>query len=48
MDEVYTYIPVSSFENRATKKCQSLALIGNLMALLTGKEKSHLKKKLLF
>ena len=23
------------FENRATKKCQSLTLIGNLMALVT-------------
>ena len=35
------------FENRATKKFQSLALIGNLMALVTWKVKSHLKKKLL-
>ena len=33
------------FENRATKKYQSLSLIGNLMALLNGK--SHLKKKFL-
>ena len=35
------------FENRATKTCQSLALIGNLMALITWKVKSHLKKKFL-
>ena len=35
------------FENRATKTCQSLELIVNLMPLLTGKIKSHLKKKLL-
>ena len=35
------------FENRATKTRQSLALIGNLMALVTRKVKSHRKKKLL-
>ena len=35
------------FENRATKTCQFLALIGNLMALITWKVKSHLKKKFL-
>ena len=35
------------FENRTTKTCQSLALIGNLMALVTWKVKSHLKKKFL-
>ena len=34
-------------KNRATKICQSLALIGDLMALVTWKVKSHLKKKLL-
>ena len=33
------------FENRATKKYQSLSLIGNLMALLNGK--SHLKETFL-
>ena len=38
--EIYT----SFFENRATKKGQSLALIVNLIALVTWKEKSHLKK----
>ena len=31
------------FENRATKTCQFLALISNLMPRLTGKVKSHLK-----
>ena len=33
------------YENRATKTCQCLALIGNLMPLFTGKVKSHRKKK---
>ena len=28
-----------------SKKCQSLSLTGNLMSLLTGEVKSHLKKK---
>ena len=35
------------FENRATKTCQSLALISNLMSLLSGNVKSHLKKRFL-
>ena len=30
--DIYIYLV---FENRATKKCQSLALIVNLMALVT-------------
>ena len=32
------------FENRATKTCQSLKLVVNLMPLLLEKIKSHLKK----
>ena len=44
---IYIYIYTWFFENRATKTCQSLALIGNLMSLLTRKVKSHLKKKVL-
>ena len=40
---IYTWF----FENWATKTCQCLALIGNLMPLFTEKVKSHLKKKLL-
>ena len=43
MEYIYSWF----FENRATKTCQSLALIGNLMALVARKVKSHLKKKLL-
>ena len=35
------------FLNRATKACQSLAVIGNLMSLLNGKVKFHLKKRFL-
>ena len=35
------------FLNPATKTCQCLALIVNLMPLLIGKIKSHLKKKFL-
>ena len=33
--ENLSYIYTWFFENRATKKCQSLALIVNLMALVT-------------
>ena len=44
---LFLYVPVFFFENRATKTCKSLELIVNLMPLLTGKIKSHLKKKLL-
>ena len=42
----YKYINTYTwfFESRVTKTCQPLALIGNLMPLLTGKVKSHLKK----
>ena len=42
----YKYINTYTWfsENRATKTCQPLALIGNIMPLLTGKVKSHLKK----
>ena len=42
----YKYINTYTwfFESRATKTCQPLALIRNLMPLLTGKVKSHLKK----
>ena len=35
------------FENRASNKCLSLTLIGNLMTIITGKVKSHLKNKFL-
>ena len=34
-------------EKRATKTCQCLALIGNIMPLLSGNVKSQLKKKFL-
>ena len=37
-------MPVFFFENRATKTCQCLALIGNLIPLFTWKVKSDLKK----
>ena len=40
---MYTWV----FENLATKTCQSLALIGNLMSFLTWKVKSFFKKKIL-
>ena len=44
----FLYISVFFFfENRATKICQSLELVVNLMPLLIEKIKSHLKKKLL-
>ena len=44
---LFLYIPVFFFLNPATKTCQCLALIVNLMPLLIGKIKSHLKKKFL-
>ena len=44
---LFLYISGFFFENRATKTCQSLKLVVNLMPLLIEKIKSHLKKKLL-
>ena len=41
--EIYTWF----FKNRARNKCLTFTLIGNLMPLLTGNVKSHLKNKFL-
>ena len=45
--DVSPYIYTWFFENRASNKCPSLTLIGNLMTILTGNVKSHLKNKFL-
>ena len=44
---IYNIYTCFFFENRATKTCQSLVVIGNLMPFFSGKVKSHLKKKFL-
>ena len=46
-DFFYVFLFILRIKNPAPKTCQSLALIGNLMPLLTWKVKSHLKKKFL-